>query len=134
MKYQNKTVIASKKNSNAVRVFIPEKLRINGVRYVQPYKFMRISVSGQRMMVTMHDSACFFVSILSNEVVITAPFTSALLRRYMDKVQAAMATNPGTRRYLVYDRLPSGTIPFASPEDRAAPFLRGKGEIVPGYH
>lgn len=132
MKYQNKTVIASKKNSNAVRVFIPEKLRINGVQYVQPYKFMRISVSGQRMMVTMRDSACFFVSILSNEVVITAPFTSALLRLYMDKVQAATATNPGTRRYLVYDRLESGTMSYASPEDRAAPFLRGKGEIVPG--
>ena len=132
MKYQNKTVIASKKNSNAVRVFIPEKLRINGVRYVQPYKFMRISVSGQRMMVTMRDSACFFVSILSNEVVITAPFTSALLRRYMDNVQAAMATNPGAVRYLIYDRLASGTISYASPEDRAAPFLRGKGEIVPG--
>ena len=132
MKYQNKTVIASKKNSNAVRVFIPEKLRINGVRYVQPYKFMRISVSGQRMMVTMRDSACFFVSILSNEVVITAPFTSALLRRYINQVQAAMATNPGAGRYLIYDRLASGTISFASPEDRAAPFLRGKGEVVPG--
>lgn len=132
MKYQNKTVIASKKNSSAVRVFIPEKLRINGVGYVQPYKFMRISVSGQEMMVTMRDSACFFVSILSNEVVITAPFTSALLRRYMDNVQAAMATNPGAVRYLIYDRLASGTISRASPEDKAAPFLRGKGEIVPG--
>ena len=86
MKYQNKTVIASKKNSNAVRVFIPEKLRINGVRYVQPYKFMRISVSGQRMMVTMRDSACFFVSILSNEVVITAPFSLNLLRSYLNQV------------------------------------------------
>ena len=85
MKYQNKTVIASKKNSNAVRVFIPEKLRINGVLYVQPYKFMRISVSGQRMMVTMRDSACFFVSILSNEVVITAPFSLNLLRSYLNQ-------------------------------------------------
>jgi hypothetical protein len=93
---------------------------------------MRISVSGQVMMVTMRDSACFFVSILSNEVVITAPFTSALLRLYMDKVQAAMATNPGAVRYLIYDRLASGTISYASPEDKAAPFLRGKGEIVPG--
>lgn len=132
MKYQNKTVIASKKNSNAVRVFIPEKLRINGVRYVQPYKFMRISASGQKMIVTMRDSTCFFVSILSNEVVITAPFTSALLRRYIDNVNAAMATNPDAGRYLIYNRLARGTISYASPEDRAAPFLRGKGEIVPG--
>jgi len=83
-------------------------------------------------MVTMRDSACFFVSIMSNEVVITAPFTSALLKRYIDKVQAAMATNPGASRYLIYDRLASGKLFFASPEDRAAPFLRGKGEVVPG--
>jgi hypothetical protein len=111
MKYQNKTVIASKKNSNAVRVFIPEKLRINGVRYVQPYKFMRISVSGQRMMVTMRDSACFFVSILSNEVVITAPFSLNLLRSYLNQVVSVIGKS-ATGVFRVLRKPKEGYVPL----------------------
>lgn len=34
----------------------------------------------------MRDSACFFVSILSNEVVITAPFSLNLLRSYLNQI------------------------------------------------
>jgi hypothetical protein len=42
MIHKHKTVIASLRNKGNVRVFIPEKLRIAGVSYVQPYKFTRI--------------------------------------------------------------------------------------------
>lgn len=141
MKYQNKTVIASKKNSNAVRVFIPEKLRINGVRYVQPYKFMRISVSGQRMMVTMRDSACFFVSILSNEVVITAPFSLNLLRSYLNQVVSVIGKSAtGVFRVLrkpkegyvplLREQKPDGPISQPDPLDQGdEAYYRGQAKI-----
>jgi hypothetical protein len=132
MIFGRKTVIAGIRNKDGTRIFIPEKLRLKGIRYVQPYSFSRTVASTAPMYISMKAVCAFRVSILYNRVVVTAPFTSALMKRYIDKVQAAMATNPGASRYLIYDRLASGTISFASPEDRAAPFLRGKGEVVPG--
>lgn len=122
MRYQNKTVIASKRNSNAVRVFIPEKLRVNGVRYVQPYKFMRISASTQGMIVTLRDELNLFVSILRNEVVVSAPFSMELIRSYLDQLSAHMLTHPANKYQIISETKRGDTWDHQ--------FMAGKGKLT----
>lgn len=86
MIHKHKTVIASLRNKQNVRVFIPEKLRIGGVSYVQPYKFMRVLPSTQPILVSTRAQLVIPISILINEVTLTSPFSIELIKSYLDQL------------------------------------------------
>lgn len=140
MIHKHKTVIASRRNKQNVRVFIPEKLRVNGVRYVQPYKFMRISASSQRMIVTLRDEITLFVIISRNEVVVSSPFSIELIKSYLDQIVSVIdKSTTGVFRVLRQPRdgyvplpvepNPGGVQPAtpADPGDEA--YYRGQAKI-----
>lgn len=87
MKYGDRKVIASKVNSRGVRVYIPEKLYINGIWYVNPWTFTTIKVN-------QVDSVVYsFNSLLSTELLIdivdvsiSEPFTAISLQKGVDRV------------------------------------------------
>ncbi len=83
MIHKHKTVIASLRNKQNVRVFIPEKLRIAGVNYVRPYKFIRVEGSTQPLIVSFRAEAALPLNILINEVTLTSPFSIELIKSYL---------------------------------------------------
>ncbi len=94
MIHKHKTVIASLRNKQNVRVFIPEKLRIGGVSYVQPYKFMRVLPSTQPILVSTRAQLVIPISILINEVTLTSPFSIELIKSYLDQLSPYMQKYP----------------------------------------
>lgn len=94
MIHKHKTVIASLRNKGNVRVFIPEKLRIAGLNYVQPYKFTRVLPSSQPILISTRSLVALPISILINEVVITSPISIQLIRSYLDQLAALMPKYP----------------------------------------
>lgn len=123
MKIGNKPAIASIRNKGGKRVFIPERMRIDGVRYVQPYTLSRITPSVHPFIFSMTPRSTLVIEILYNEVVLIAPFTTGLLKQYLDKVQ------------VVIERYPGRTYKIQQDEKKRAnewdmKFMRGKGEFV----
>lgn len=94
MIHKHKTVIASLRNKGNVRVFVPEKLRIGGVSYVQPYKFTRVLPSSQPILISTRSLVALPISILINEVVVTSPFSIQLIRSYLDQLSTYMQKYP----------------------------------------
>lgn len=94
MIHKHKTVIASLRNKQNVRVFIPEKLRIAGVNYVQPYKFIRVLPSAQPILISTRSLVALPISILINEVVVTSPFSMKLIVSYLDQLSTYMQKYP----------------------------------------
>lgn len=94
MIHKHKTVIASLRNKQNVRVFIPEKLRIAGLNYVQPYKFIRVLPSAQPILVSPRAQLVIPISILINEVVLTSPFSIELIKSYLDQLSTYMQKYP----------------------------------------
>ncbi|MFA5666539.1 MAG: hypothetical protein WC944_06085 [Candidatus Cloacimonadaceae bacterium] len=103
MIHKHKTVIASLRNKGNVRVFIPEKLRIAGVNYVQPYKFMRVLPSTQPLIVSFRAEVALPLEILINEVVVTSPFSIQLIRSYLDQLCDLMPKSPAEKYIILTD-------------------------------
>ena len=103
MIHRQKNVIASLRNKQNVRVFIPEKLRIGGNLYIQPYKFTRVLPSTLPIAVTTRAQLAIPVSILINEVIISTPFSIELIKSYLDQLSTFMQKYPANNYHILSD-------------------------------
>lgn len=123
MIHKNKTVIASLRNKGGTRIFVPEKLRIAGVSYVQPYKFTRVLPSTQPIIVSFRAEVALPLNILINEVVVTSPFSIQLIRSYLDQLCGLIPKYPAEKYVILAD---------AKRSDNWDPdFLSGKAKFTP---
>jgi hypothetical protein len=97
MKTADRIVIASKRNSSNVRVYIPEKCYIGGNLYVQPYRFIRVAVTADKINVFRGDIATFRVSTTCDIITVTEPFTMSLLDGYFAVAIGKVTAKPESR-------------------------------------
>ena len=90
MKHRKRDVIAAKRNNKKVLVYIPEKVRRSGKRYVQQYKLIAMRPYAEPMIVSINDSVFIYANISSTSITISAPFSAGLLKTYMDLVATTM--------------------------------------------
>jgi hypothetical protein len=79
-------VIASKRNNRNVRVFIPEKVRKGGVTYTQAYTFIHVGSTPPGIIITNDAYISLSVSISTNTIVATSPFSKLLLLTYLGRI------------------------------------------------
>lgn len=137
MKAGCKTTIASTMNVHGVRVYIPEKMMVNGTRYVRPYTFMRVMASAQPFVMSFDHQATLSITLMSNQVVVTAPFSVALLRSYLGRASQLMADRGQISRLRVYPPNkpidPAGPLGAEEPKDPLHPkpgeYYLGEGTL-----
>lgn len=101
MKHSNgKSVIASMYNAQQVRVFIPEKLSIDGHMYVVPFVINKMSVIAEQQY-KVWGSAWGVIRILFEHVSMsmTSAFTMSMIRTYYNR--SITSKQPGNAKLLV---------------------------------
>jgi hypothetical protein len=136
MKHRKRDVIAAKRNNKKVLVYIPEKIRRSGKRYVQQYKLIAMRPYAEPMIVSINDTVFIYANISSTSITISAPFSRKLLNTYMRKIAAVM---PQSRSliYVVKDLAtssPSGERGSERERDSEAEtldFFSGNAGVIP---
>lgn len=140
MKRSDRTVIASKRNARSVRVFIPEKVRKDGVTYTQAYTFLHVESTPPRIIITNDAYLTLSVSISTNTIVATSPFSKRLLLTYLDRIVRSLDKSetgvfkvkrkapPGYTPILLKPQYPGGPTP-APPNPDLEAYYRGQARI-----
>lgn len=121
MKYGTRDVIASIRNSGGVRVFIPEKLSVNGIKGVRPYYFWRVAVSTQVLMISASAQVTLPLTIATDAVKVSSPFTRDLVEYYR---RAAAANMSKVKYRTMVARISNAPIGTAPADTKAAENLR----------
>lgn len=96
---EGRIVIASLPNSHGTRIYVPEKVLLDGTLYVQPYRFYLASIHVP-IMAGIYVSALstFYVETGLDTITVTEPFTQKLIDAYY-RAAAAKVWNSG-QKYL----------------------------------
>lgn len=85
MEYRGRAVIASKRNSQGVIVYIPEAMRVNGQKYICPFRLRHLKINPEYDLI--YSEGCEVkMSLRFNTVLISIsnPFTLATLQNIID--------------------------------------------------
>ena len=138
MKKGSKSLIASKRNTNGVRVYIPEKIRRLGVTYTQGYRFVKFDANPYLVVISESSLVTIRIAPTYNTITLTAPFSLNLLRSYLNQITSVIEKSvTGVFRVLRQPR--DGYVPLsvekpddstlapADPGDEA--YYRGQAKI-----
>lgn len=81
MKYLGNDVIAARRNSHGVLVYIPETLRLGGILYTQAYRFgnSALSRTNPKMIYSKDESVTMTLAWETRTVTISSPFSRKML-------------------------------------------------------
>lgn len=93
MIYRGKNVIAAKRNSSGILVYIPEIIRVNGRKYIQPYRFSNHALSANlpRIVYSVDEIVDLRLFWDSRNVSITFPFSYQML---LDLLSGQLQVDP----------------------------------------
>lgn len=139
MKRGSKRLIASKRNTNGVRVYIPEKIRRLGVTYTQGYRFIKFDANPYPVVISESSLVTIRIAPTYNIITLTAPFSLNLLRSYLNQIVSVIEKSAtGVFRVLRQPRegyvaLPAKPNPdedTLAPEDQGdEAYYRGQAKI-----
>lgn len=91
--------IPSRINAHGIRVYIPEKGKKAGRRWFKPYVFNNLNVAqAYPLLYSFHDQVTIPFSFSGAYIVITAPFSLALLNSYTARAAAMNRSNVQVRK------------------------------------
>jgi hypothetical protein len=111
MKSKGKRVIASKRNASGVRVYIPEKIRRQGVTYTQGYRFVKFDANPCPVVISESSLVTIRMAPTYHTITLMAPFSLNLLRSYLNQVVSVIGKS-ATGVFRVLRKPKEGYVPL----------------------